>query len=195
MIAPIKELFCLLDENREYELIVELGVWKCESAVELLRKFKIKRYVAVDLFKSFPEYVGDSTDLVLRREGEDKYYEEAKAVLSQFPNAELIRDFTHNAVKLFDDNSIDFVFIDACHEYKYVLQDIQDWYPKVKSSGIIGGDDYFQCVATKGRRMVQEAVNNFFDTSCVKVYGFDKVVWRHTTPRCWAVEKWNAKLK
>jgi len=43
----------------------------------------------------------------------------------------------------FEDESIDFVFIDAGHLTHEVLADMDAWYPKVKSNGIFAGHDYF----------------------------------------------------
>jgi hypothetical protein len=45
-------------------------------------------------------------------------------------------------VNLFDDNSIDCVFIDACHDTPAVLNDIDIWARKIMPGGIICGDDY-----------------------------------------------------
>ena len=38
-------------------------------------------------------------------------------------------------------NSLDFVFIDASHIYKYVAEDIDLWEPKVKKGGLVSGHD------------------------------------------------------
>jgi predicted O-methyltransferase YrrM len=46
------------------------------------------------------------------------------------------------ASRNYEDNSLDFVFIDANHGYEDVKKDIQAWYPKVKPGGYIGGHDY-----------------------------------------------------
>jgi predicted O-methyltransferase YrrM len=46
------------------------------------------------------------------------------------------------ASKLYADESLDFVFIDADHSYEAVKRDIAAWLPKVKSGGIIAGHDY-----------------------------------------------------
>ncbi len=55
-----------------------------------------------------------------------------------------IQNTSVNAAKLFDDNSIDFVYIDAEHTYDAVKQDIKNWMPKLTEFGIIAGHDYHQ---------------------------------------------------
>jgi predicted O-methyltransferase YrrM len=44
--------------------------------------------------------------------------------------------------KKFQDNTIDFIFIDASHEFTNIKNDLDSWYPKVKQGGIICGHDY-----------------------------------------------------
>jgi len=44
--------------------------------------------------------------------------------------------------KDFEDESIDFLFIDANHTYEYVSQDIAAYLPKIKPGGIIAGHDF-----------------------------------------------------
>ena len=39
------------------------------------------------------------------------------------------------------DNSFDFVFVDADHSMKSVLADLDNYWPKVRSGGIIAGHD------------------------------------------------------
>ena len=42
----------------------------------------------------------------------------------------------------FSDNSIDFVYIDGHHGFKYVTEDIFEWSKKVRIGGCISGHDY-----------------------------------------------------
>lgn len=53
----------------------------------------------------------------------------------------VIKDFSHNAVKQFKDGELDFVFIDANHDYNECLQDLQLWFPKVRNGGFVTGHD------------------------------------------------------
>ncbi len=85
-------------------------------------------------------------------------YLEAKKRLSRFPNSTIIKKWSMDAVKEFDDNSLDFVFIDADHRYEKVIEDITEWSKKVRSGGIVCGHDY----GVKGEFVqVTEAVNDW----------------------------------
>ncbi len=67
-------------------------------------------------------------------------------------NLESVRDVVRNlhsmrsseAASLYEDGSLDFVFIDADHSYKSVTKDINAWRGKVMSGGMICGHDYSQ---------------------------------------------------
>jgi hypothetical protein len=47
-----------------------------------------------------------------------------------------------NASRLFGDASVDWVHLDARHDYASVKADIQAWLPKIKPGGWLSGDDY-----------------------------------------------------
>lgn len=57
-------------------------------------------------------------------------------------NCVLIREYSLEAVKMFKDGSLDFVYIDAAHDYESVYSDIKAWSKKVKTGGIVSGHDY-----------------------------------------------------
>jgi glycosyltransferase involved in cell wall biosynthesis len=83
-----------------------------------------------------------------------------------------------NAAEQFEDNSLDFVHIDASHDYINVLADICAWYPKVKPGGFITGDDY---VSNWGG-VIQAVTEYFTDKSVVLLDRGDLTlnkVWLH----------------
>lgn len=58
-------------------------------------------------------------------------------------NAHIIREMSMDAVKRFENNSLDFVYIDANHAFDYVMDDLIEWSKKVRVGGIVSGDDYY----------------------------------------------------
>jgi len=56
----------------------------------------------------------------------------------------LLRTTSYEASKLIPDNSLDFVYIDANHAYKFVKNDIIYWWPKLRVGGIFSGHDYIK---------------------------------------------------
>jgi predicted O-methyltransferase YrrM len=64
--------------------------------------------------------------------------------LARFPSlrVKLIPGDSGAAATVFQDASVDFVFIDGCHASAAVLRDIDTWIPKITSGGTIAGDDY-----------------------------------------------------
>lgn len=70
--------------------------------------------------------------------------------------ATLVRALSMDAVRDVPIGSLDFVYIDANHDYAFVRDDITAWSARVRSGGIVSGDDY---VAPGVRRAVDEFVD------------------------------------
>lgn len=75
-------------------------------------------------------------------------------------NTVIIAKPSLDAAKAFANASLDFVFIDANHEYASVKQDIQAWTPKVRPEGIVSGHDYYVFFHTKNRGVI-DAVDEY----------------------------------
>ena len=69
-------------------------------------------------------------------------YEEVKNKFSNNSKVRIIRDYSVNAAKMFDNEYFDFVYLDGDHGYEAVLKDLETWYPKLKKFGVMCGDDY-----------------------------------------------------
>ena len=52
------------------------------------------------------------------------------------------RGYSNEVIDAFDDQSLDWVYIDGNHLYEYVKQDLELYYDKVTSGGYLTGDDY-----------------------------------------------------
>lgn len=76
-------------------------------------------------------------------------YNQMKAIYTNIINAnlgewlEVIPEDSVKASKLFNGNSLDFVFIDSSHQFNSMVKEIKAWYPLVKDDCIISGHDIF----------------------------------------------------
>jgi len=73
------------------------------------------------------------------------------------PEVVKIKDFSYQVAQMFDDHSIDFIYIDGEHTYEGVRNDLDLYSRKVKADGVIAGHDYVD-----GWGGVVKAVNEFF---------------------------------
>lgn len=69
-----------------------------------------------------------------------------------------LRMMSVQAGRLFDDQSVDFCFIDGDHTYEAMSEDLRTWFPKIRNGGIIGGHDYINDLHPG----VKHAVDEFF---------------------------------
>lgn len=120
-----------------YRVGAEIGVLKGYFTRRFC-KVGLKMY-AVDCWQPYPDFDRGIYGQVKRQK---KLYQKAKKVLSHYQNAVLIRKTSMEALADFADGSLDFVYIDANHMLKYVIEDIHGWSKKVKKGGIISGHDY-----------------------------------------------------
>ena len=92
----------------------------------------------------------------------------AKSLKQKYPNCKIIRKTSMEATKEFKDKSIDFVYIDGNHTFKYVAEDICEWSKKVKSGGIIAGHDYIY--ANPKSFHVRYVVDAYVESHAIKNY-------------------------
>lgn len=121
--------------------IVEVGSWKGKSAaylaVEILNSKKNIKLYCVDTWMGSSEHKGHH--LVMQDKLYQLFMDNIKPLLKVIKP---IRKESVDASSMFENNSLDAVFIDAEHSYDAVKQDIAAWYPKVKNGGILAGHDY-----------------------------------------------------
>ncbi len=126
--------------DNAFSRFVEVGCWKGRSAafmaVEIANSEKPITFYCVDHWRGSNE-IAHKKDPELFR-----IYEIFRKNLGQFKNVLPLRMDSVQAACVFGDGTLDFVFIDASHEYKDVKQDIRAWTPKLKSTGILAGDDW-----------------------------------------------------
>jgi predicted O-methyltransferase YrrM len=72
----------------------------------------------------------------------DRFYRVAYKRLSALSNCTIVKKFSLEAAENFPSESLDFVYIDADHHLKSVIEDIHAWADKVRVGGIVAGHDY-----------------------------------------------------
>lgn len=120
---------------------VEVGSWKGASAaymaVEIINSGKKIKFDCIDTWKGSEEH-----NMLTPAQQEKLYIEFIKNIKPVSNVVNHYRIASSKAVEIYEDSTLDFVFIDAAHDYANVLFDIISWYPKVKKGGYIGGHDY-----------------------------------------------------
>lgn len=141
----------------------ELGVWKGKMSEKLLGRLPNLKLIMVDRWT--PPVPGDSyhtsgSQMALcNKEDFERVYDEALSRIEPYADKCIIyRMTTVEASKKIEDNSLDFVFIDADHSYEGVKNDIIHWRKKVKPGGWLCGHDWGKL--NKGN--VEKAVREFF---------------------------------
>ena len=104
--------------------------------------------------------------------------------MKDHPEVRLCRQYTFDAVKNFPDSYFDLIYIDADHTYEGCIQDMELWWPKVKSGRFFTGDDYskYRAKVTGVVFGVVEAVNEFATKQGVQVYELPRHGWAMIKP-------------
>ena len=153
----------------DFKTGAEIGVASGEYSKKLCEANPQTKIYGIDAWEAYGEYPDYSAEEL------NLYYEEVKNYFASFPNYEIIKEFSMDAVKKFEDNSLDFVYIDGNHQEPYITEDITEWSKKVRSGGIISGHDYVRGSKKKEgsdsdiiRFNVVEAINKFTKDNNIK---------------------------
>lgn len=138
----------------------ELGVETGDNALYMLKTLNIKRLYLVDAYAPYID--GDESGL---QRDPTEFYAVAQNTLKKYEEKiQFILRFSEQAAELLPEN-LDFVYIDANHSYEYVKKDMEAYYPKIKSGGVIGGHDF-----STPFQGVMQAVTEFNQRLGIKLY-------------------------
>lgn len=155
---------------------VEVGVAGGDYSRKLCEANPGMKLYGVDAWQVYDNYVDYSVGEL------DSLYEQAKKRLAPFPHYEILRGFSMDVVEQFEDDSLDFAYIDSNHRDPHITNDIAGWSKKVRPGGIVSGHDYIAGYKDKGRKVRFDVMN------AVRKYAEDNVV----TP--WFILGSSAKL-
>jgi len=150
--VDLARLFAELD----YRTGAEIGTARGSFAITMsINNPKCKLY-CVDAWSIYDD-CHDFTDQNVLNDN----FRAAKLRLERFENVEIINKFSMDAVKDFDDGSLDYVYIDANHEFPFVAEDLFYWSKKVRMGGIVSGHDYLIKPRSDGVVQVKEVIHAF----------------------------------
>jgi len=157
--------FYVKSHHKKNLIVVEVGTELGFNAISMLQELSIQKLFLIDPYE---DYVMANR---LQKIGNIQLKEATKR-LSKYRNKTVfIRKYSDEAINDIPDN-VDFVYIDANHDYSYVKKDIELYYKKIKKGGVIGGHDF--STDTPG---VCKAILEFVDKNNLKLMGADRDWW------------------
>ena len=137
--------------DKGFKVGVEIGVYRGQYT-EKLCKAGLKIY-GIDPWHPYRGYHDKRKNFIKRSQ---EIFAEATKRLAPY-DCTLIQKMSMDAIDDFENESLDFVYIDGNHGFKQVVEDIYEWSFKVKKGGVIAGHDY----ALSPRLRVKHAVNGY----------------------------------
>ena len=122
-------------ENIKNTTMVEIGSYKGESTLMFASSFAFDTIYAID------PLVGMSDSIQEAFNENTKWFKGNGTGIGDI-KVEHIKEYSFDAVDRFEDESLDFVYVDGDHSFTNVVKDIGLYLPKIKKSGFIGGHDY-----------------------------------------------------
>jgi hypothetical protein len=149
----------------------EVGCFLGRSAGYLAREIKrsgktITLYCidSWDNFTTGPDLAHQTAAMVMAGFAEDSLYGAFLAHMNILGVRDIIRPLklrSPGAAQNFLNGSLQFIFIDAAHDYGSVTADLKAWWPKVAPGGRMAGHDY-----NNNHPEVDRAVQDFFGANC-----------------------------
>jgi predicted O-methyltransferase YrrM len=136
----------MVEQADDNSLFVEIGSFQGASTafmcVEIANSGKNIKFECIDPMIPIGHYQASSLEKPHEFEGYgvDKFHERLISVKDYY---KLHQMASFDAHKLYDDQSIDFIMIDGDHSYDGVFKDVTNFLPKMRSGGLMTGDDAY----------------------------------------------------
>jgi len=140
----------------------EIGVKRGEFSQVLLEAWEGRHLISIDPWaESDPEGYVDFANVA--QDEHDSYHQETVDRLHPFGDRSSIWRMTGaEASDAIPHHALDFVYLDARHDYASVLEDLGQWSEKVRPGGVLSGHDYIDGMFVNGNFGVRSAVDEFF---------------------------------
>ena len=162
-------------------VVVEIGTYLGNNARSMLEHMNIEKLYIIDPYERYEQYT------CYPDKDFEKVYHAAQKKLASYENKIVwIKKHSNSAIN--DIPQADYIYIDGNHSYEYVLNDMQNYWPKIKNNGILAGHD----IANK--KSVKKAYDQFLtDIKIEKVVEVmkkeSKIQTFETTPDWWIIKQ------
>ncbi len=145
-------------------VVAEIGVAEATFSRDILREAAPKKLHLIDPWDFQTGAYTDDINNVSQAEQQARYENVVKTFENEIAAGRVTvhRDYSANVVDSFEDETFDWVYVDALHTYEGVKADLRAFDSKVKADGFILGDDYTNHISAQSMNFgVIEAVNEF----------------------------------
>lgn len=132
------------------KLVVDIGTFKGRAAV--IESIYAEKVFTIDYF------LGNMLN----------YYKDIKENLSKIKNIELIKGYSWDSAKFFEDKSIDLLVQDGNHSIDGIIRDIDSFLPKLTDNAIVMIHDYKYMDGEYEDRNVQGGVKALIEKNILK---------------------------
>lgn len=129
---------------------LEIGCAEGDTTEFLLKSLPELKLCGVDPYVDYVDWNGNSLNKL-----NEKFVNTMNRMKPYDERFRLIRKFSDDAVGDFEDESLDFIFVDGLHTYDQVKKDMENFYPKLKKGGLFSGHDFYNI------KEVRDAVKEF----------------------------------
>jgi hypothetical protein len=152
--------------NPTIDKVIEVGSYVGDSTEVFAKNFE--KVISIDAWKNGYDD-NDASSYKYPMEIVEAQFDE---FCKKYPNINKMKMTSREASKIFQNDSLMFIYIDALHTYEGVKKDISLWWPKLKVNGFLALHDYSNVKRHPG---VQKAFDEIFkfpdatfnDTSCI----------------------------
>ena len=128
-------------EREGLKIGAELGVKRGAYSKIVLSQWKsAEKYVLVDLWAQQENYIDLAN--VPNSEQDKNFIATQNNIAPWSDKIEICRNYTTHCHHMYDNHYFDMIYVDARHDRLGVLQDLNDWWPKLKREGLLCGHDY-----------------------------------------------------
>jgi hypothetical protein len=152
---------------------VEVGVWEGLNSVCLLEAFPRLKLLMVDAYRVY----GDSKIGGCQERLNKALIQASELTSFAADRRVLMVGDSVECANWIEDGSLDFAFIDGCHQYEFVKRDLEAYWDKVQEGGVVAGHDYNGMGDRRGWFGVKRAVDEFAKMKGFNVESGGRLIW------------------